>query len=55
MAKTPPKPPTPRQTSQSVSSLASGIMTGRIDPTPIQMRRVAASALGQDQTRGGKK
>lgn len=54
MANTPSKPPS-RQTSQSVSSLASGILTGRINPTPAQMRQVAASALGQDQTPGGKK
>ena len=43
----------PRQTSSKVSSLASGILSGQIKhPTPAQMKSVAASALGQDQTKG---
>lgn len=42
----------PRQTSSRVSTIASGILSGRIKPTAAQMRTVAASALGQDQTRG---
>lgn len=50
MAKAPP----PRQTSPRVSTIASGILSGAIKPTAAQMRTVAASALGQDQTRGNK-
>jgi len=52
MAKKPSPPP--RQTSPRVSTIASGILAGRIKPTPAQMRTVAASALGQDQTPGNK-
>jgi hypothetical protein len=48
MAKTSP----PRQTSPKVSSLASGVLSGAIKPTAAQARTLAASALGQDQTRG---
>lgn len=48
MAKAPP----PRQTSPKVSTIASGILSGSIKPTPTQMRTVAASALGQDQKPG---
>ena len=43
---------TPRQTSPKVSTIASGILSGSIKPTAAQMRTVAASALGQDQSRG---
>jgi hypothetical protein len=46
----------PKQTSSKVSTVASGILSGRIKPTAAQMKAVAASALGQDQTKGqGKK
>jgi hypothetical protein len=49
MAKSPP----PRQTSPAVSSLASKILSGELkNPTPTQIKSVAASALGQDQTKG---
>lgn len=47
MAKAP-----PRQTSARVSSLASRVLSGATKPTPSQVRTLAASALGQDQTRG---
>lgn len=50
MAKSPP----PRQTSPKVSTLASGVLSGSIKPTAAQSRTLAASALGQDQTRGNK-
>jgi hypothetical protein len=53
MAKTPSKPP-PRQTSPKVSSLASRVLSGAVKPTAAQTRTLAASALGQDQTRGQK-
>lgn len=48
------KRPTPRQTSPKVSTLASGVLSGAIKPTAAQSRTLAASALGQDQTRGQK-
>ena len=41
-----------KQTSPSVSTIASGILAGKIKPTAAQMKSVAASALGQDQTKG---
>lgn len=44
----------PRQTSPKVSTLASGVLSGQIKPTAAQSRTLAASALGQDQTRGQK-
>lgn len=53
MAKSP-SSSTPRQTSPKVSSLASGVLSGRVTPTPAQVRTLAATALGQDQTKGQK-
>lgn len=47
------KPP-PRQTSPKVSTLASKVLSGTVKPTPSQIRTLAASALGQDQTKGQK-
>lgn len=48
--------PPPKQTSPKVSSLASGVLAGRVKPTVAQVKTLAATALGQDQTRGqGKK
>lgn len=44
--------PTPRQTSPKVSTLASRVLSGTTKPTAAQVRTLAASALGQDQTRG---
>ena len=46
--------PTPRQTSPSVSTLASGVLAGRVNPTAAQVRTLAATALRQDQTAGQK-
>ena len=51
MARTPP----PRQTSSKVSTLASNVLAGRVNPTRAQVNALAASALGQDQTKGQKK
>lgn len=48
------KKPTPRETSPKVSSLASNVLSGRVTPTKAQVKTLAASALGQDQTRGQK-
>jgi hypothetical protein len=45
------KKPT-KQTSPKVSSLASGVLAGRIKPTPKQVKSLAATALGQDETKG---
>ena len=50
MSKTP-----PRQTTPQVSSLASGVLAGRVKPTAAQVRTLAACALGQDQTPGNKR
>lgn len=45
---------TPRQTSPDVSTLASNVLSGRVTPTAAQIRTLAATALGQDQTTGQK-
>lgn len=50
MANTP-----PRQTSPKISTLASKVLSGSVKPTPIQIKSLAASALGQDQTKGQKR
>lgn len=53
--KQPPKKPLPtRQTSSPVSTLASDVLAGRVKPTLAQSKTLAASALGQDQTKGQK-
>jgi hypothetical protein len=47
--------PTPRQTSPKVSTVASRILSGDLKhPSLAQIKSVAASALGQDQTKGQK-
>jgi len=43
---------TTKQTSNSVSSLASGVLSGRVKPTQKQVKTLAASALGQDEHKG---
>jgi hypothetical protein len=49
MAKSPP----PKQTSSSVSSLAAKVLSGELkNPSPTQIKSLAGSALGQDQTKG---
>lgn len=47
------KPP-PKQTSPKVSTLASNVLAGRVKPTKAQINTLAASAMGQDQTKGQK-
>jgi hypothetical protein len=47
--------PAAKQTSSTVSSLASNVLAGRVKPTLAQIKKLAASALGQDQTKGQKK
>lgn len=44
-----------RQTSSSVSTLASKVLAGSVKPTPTQIKSLAASALSQDQTKGQRK
>lgn len=47
------KQPVPRQTSPKVSTIASKILSGDLKrPSAAQIKSVAASALGQDQTKG---
>lgn len=41
-----------KQTGNSLSELASDVLAGRIKPSPAQSRKLAASVLGQDETRG---
>ncbi len=43
-----------KETTQKVSSVASkGLRTGKL--TPSEIRKVSASALGQDETKGRRK
>lgn len=44
-----------RQTSSSISTLASKVLSGSVKPTPTQIKSLAASALSQDQTKGQRK
>jgi hypothetical protein len=41
-----------KQSSASLSTLAAGILNGTIEPTKAQIKRLAASVLSQDETRG---
>lgn len=52
MAKTPSKPP-PRQTSPRISTIA-GKTLGGYKPTRAETVSMAASLVGQDQTKGQK-
>ena len=44
-----------KQTSPSVSTLASKVLSGTIKPNQKQIKKLAASALSQDQTKGQSK
>lgn len=44
-----------KQTTPPVSTLASGVLSGKIKPTVSQQRTLAASVLGQDEKRGQSK
>jgi len=44
-----------KQTSPEVSTLASKVLSGTIKPTKAQVLTLAATALGQDQTKDQKK
>jgi len=41
-----------KQSSAALSTLAAGVLNGTIEPTKAQIRRLAASVLAQDETRG---
>jgi hypothetical protein len=43
-----------KETSARISQLASDILADRIIPTIDQIKAIAASALGQDETKGKK-
>jgi hypothetical protein len=43
-----------KETSQTISQLASDILADRIKPTIEQIKAIAASALSQDETKGKK-
>lgn len=47
------KKPT-KQSSPKVSSLASKVLSGQKKPTAAESRRLAASVLSQDETKGQK-
>jgi hypothetical protein len=50
------KPSKPKkQTSDRVSKLASDVLAGRKNPTKSEIKTLAASALGQDETKGTRK
>lgn len=44
-----------KQSSSSVSTLASKVLSGGIKPTASQVKTLAASVLSQDETKGQKK
>lgn len=41
-----------KQTTSKVSTLASKVLSGKVKPTPKQVRTLAATALGQDEKKG---
>ncbi|MET4593762.1 hypothetical protein ACVKSY_000418 [Sphingomonas sp. PvP107] len=41
-----------KQTSPTISTLASGVLTGRVTPTKAQIASLAGAALSNDETRG---
>ncbi|RYG86433.1 MAG: hypothetical protein EON58_21740 [Alphaproteobacteria bacterium] len=51
--KAPSRPSAPKkQVSPTVSTLASGVLAGRIKPTPKQIASLAGAALSNDETPG---
>ena len=44
-----------KQTSSSISSLASKVLSGAKKPTITESKRLAASTLGQDEKKGQSK
>jgi hypothetical protein len=47
-----PAPKKSRETSSDISTIAADVLAKRIKPTANQIMALAASALGQDQTKG---
>ena len=43
-----------KQTSDEISSLAAKILQGKKKPTKAEIKRLAASVLSQDETRGSR-
>jgi hypothetical protein len=43
-----------KQSTPPVSTLASRVLSGDKKPTPTEVRRLAASVLGQDEAKGQK-
>ena len=41
-----------KQTSPAISTLASNVLTGRINPTKAQIASLAGAALSNDETKG---
>jgi hypothetical protein len=44
-----------KQSGNKTSKLASGVLSGKINPTLEQSRSLAASVLGQDEKKGPRK
>jgi len=44
-----------KQSSSSVSTLASKVLSGQKKPTAADAKKLAASVLSQDETKGNKK
>lgn len=45
-----------KQTGDKTATLASKVLSGRLpNPTPAQIKTLAATALGQDETKGHRK
>ena len=44
-----------KQSSSKVSSLASKVLSGQKKPTPADAKKLAASVLSQDETKGQRK
>jgi hypothetical protein len=44
-----------KQSSSKVSTIASKVLSGSKKPTPTEVKKLAASVLGQDEKKGQKK
>jgi hypothetical protein len=44
-----------KQSSSKTSTLASKVLSGKVDPTKKQTKTLAASVLGQDEKKGNAK
>lgn len=41
-----------KQSGDKPASIAGGVLSGKLKPTPAQVKTLAASVLGQDERRG---